>query len=238
MFFAAPLLRSNAISRRDKKRAIKATVRPVVMLRQLLSCAPCQALSITLSLLADIHTAITDCAWIIHRPGPGEEQDASRCCQMTAGVHEWVCLCSITRKKEKEGNSKHQPRSRKSLSWFCTQLEIICSYHRVHSVKACVNTCLKLCPKIPTISFRGTYLYWEDMQGLSVFVNAPHFWTQLRAAVTTQHQRCRSLFILYLLPTHTHREWRLKHMLNDNTRFRVERVAAVTWLVYSGFRCY
>lgn len=137
----------------------------------------CAVLSITLLLLADIHAPITDCAWIIHRRR--EEEDASRCCQMTPGVCEWVCLCSLTGKKEKEGNSKHQPRwIKSSLSWFCTQLENICSYYRVHSVRACVNTCLKVCPQIPTISFRGIYLYWEDMQGLSVFVNAPHFWTQ------------------------------------------------------------
>lgn len=37
------------------------------MLRQLLSCVPRQALSITLLWLADIHEPITDCVWIIHR---------------------------------------------------------------------------------------------------------------------------------------------------------------------------
>lgn len=59
-FCSAVIEHSAAVSRRDEKWAIKATVRHVMTLRQLLSYAPCQALSITLLLLADIHTPITD----------------------------------------------------------------------------------------------------------------------------------------------------------------------------------
>lgn len=159
VFCSAAIERSAGASRRDEKWAIKATVRPVVMLRQLLSCAPCQALSITLLLLADIHAPITDYAWIIHRRRPGEKQDAAAKWPQVC-VSESVCAPSQGRRKKESQNDLAQWNLYLS---FCTQLEIICSCYRVHSVRACVKTCLKVCPQIPTISFRETYLFWEDI---------------------------------------------------------------------------